>query len=116
MAARYTARLNGVSAAVITRLDVLDTFPSIKVCTTYHIDGTPVENFPASIRQLQLCETIYEEMPGWQEPTTDIRRFEDLPRRARDYVKRLESLIGCPVALVSVGPERDQAIIVKPIL
>jgi adenylosuccinate synthase len=116
VAARYTARLNGVSAAVITRLDVLDTFPSIKVCTTYHIDGTPVENFPASIRQLQRCETIYEEMPGWQEPTTDIRRFEDLPRRARDYVKRLESLIGCPVALVSVGPERDQAIIVKPIL
>jgi adenylosuccinate synthase len=116
VAARYTARLNGVDAAVITRLDVLDTFAAIKVCTSYHIDGTPVETFPARTRELERCETIYEEMPGWQESTKDVRRFEDLPRRARDYVKRLESLMGCPVAIVSVGPERDQAIIVKPIL
>jgi adenylosuccinate synthase len=116
VASRYTARLNGISAAVITRLDVLDTFPSIKVCTSYQIDGVPMETFPGSTRQLKRCEPIYEELPGWQESTKEIRRFQDLPRRARDYVKRLESLMGCPAALVSVGPERDQAIIVKPIL
>lgn len=116
VAARYTARLNNIDAAVITRLDVLDTFASIKVCTAYHINGAPVTTFPASTPKLAQCETILEELPGWQEPTTHVRRFQDLPRRARDYVKRLESLLGCPVALVSVGPERDQAIIVKPII
>ena len=116
VAARYTARLNGISGAVITRLDVLDTFTSLKICTAYEVDGVPTETFPGSMRHLQRCEPIYEELPGWQEPTSGVRRFEDLPRRAREYVKRLEHLIGCPVALVSVGPERDQAIIVQPIL
>ena len=116
VAARYTARLNGLSGAVITRLDVLDTFRSIKICTSYQMGGVPVDTFPANTRRLLRCEPIFEELPGWQEPTTDVRRFEDLPRHARDYVKRLETLIGCPVALVSVGPERDQAIIVKPII
>jgi adenylosuccinate synthase len=116
VAARYTARLNWLSGAVITRLDVLDTFASIKICTAYQVDGTPVDHFPASLGRLQCCEPIFEELPGWQEPTTHIRRFENLPRHARDYVKRLEQLIGVPVALVSVGPEREQAIIVKPIL
>ena len=90
--------------------------PELKICTAYEVDGTPVDKFPASMRQLVRCEPIYEELPGWQEPTSHVRRFDDLPRHAREYVKRLEHLIGCPVALVSVGPEREQAIIVQPIL
>jgi adenylosuccinate synthase len=111
--ARDTARLNNIDAAVITRLDVLDTFASIKVCTAYHINGAPVTTFPAA---RPACARRSGGAAGWQEPTTHVRRFQDLPRRAQDYVKRLESLLGCPVALVSVGPERDQAIIVKPII
>ena len=113
VAARYSVRLNGLSTAVVTRLDVLDTFPTLKICTGYHIDGVAVEAFPASTAQLERCEPIYEELPGWQRPTTDIRRFEGLPREARAYVQRLESLLGCPVEIVSVGPERDQAIVVN---
>src|SRR3990170_614836 len=116
LAARYTARLNGLTAAVITRLDVLDSFPSLKVCTGYHIDGVPVESFPASTSQLERCEPIFEEMAGWQQPTTHVRRFDDLPAEARAYVRRLESLLGGPVEIVSVGPERDQAIVVNQLL
>ncbi len=113
VAARYTARLNGLSSAVVTRLDVLDSFPTLKICTGYHIDGVPIESFPASTAQLERCEPVYEELPGWQQPTTHIRRFEDLPREAQAYVRRLESILGCPVEIVSVGPERDQAIVVN---
>jgi len=116
VAARYTARLNGLTGALITRLDVLDSFKSLKICTGYHIDGRPVEGFPASTWELARCEPIYEEVPGWEKDTSGVRLFDDLPAAAQAYVRRLESLIGCPVAIVSVGPERDQAIIVKPVL
>lgn len=116
VAARYTCRLNGLSGALITRLDVLDTFKALKICTGYHIDGVPVEGFPASTWELARCEPIYEEVPGWEQDTSGVRLFDDLPAAAQAYVRRLESHIGCPIAIVSVGPERDQAIIVKPVL
>jgi adenylosuccinate synthase len=116
VAARYTARLNGLSAALLTRLDVLDTFKTLKICTGYQIDGTAVQGFPASTWELARCEPIYEEVPGWEKDTAGVRRFEDLPVAAQAYVRRIENLIGCPIAIVSVGPERDQAIIVKPVL
>jgi adenylosuccinate synthase len=115
VAARYTARLNGLSAALLTRLDVLDTFKTLKICTGYQIDGTAVQGFPASTWELARCEPIYEEVPGWEQDTAGVRRFEDLPVAAQAYVRRIESLMGCPIAIVSVGPERDQAIIVKPV-
>ncbi len=115
VAARYTARLNGLSAALLTRLDVLDSFKSLKICTGYQIDGTAVQGFPASTWDLARCEPIYVEVPGWEQDTAAARRFDDLPVAAQAYVRRIESLIGCPIAIVSVGPERDQAIIVKPV-
>ncbi|HEY8491887.1 MAG TPA: adenylosuccinate synthase, partial [Dehalococcoidia bacterium] len=115
VAARYTARLNGVHAAVLTRLDVLDQFSTIKVCTGYQTNGDILETFPANPAVLARCTPVYEELPGWETPTSHARRFEDLPARAQGYVRRIEELIGVPVDLVSVGPERDQAIIVNPI-
>jgi adenylosuccinate synthase len=115
VAARFTSRLNGLSAALITRLDVLDTFKSLKICIGYQIDGREVQGFPASTWDLARCEPIYEEVPGWEQDTTGVRRFEDLPVEAQAYVRRLEGLLGCPIAIVSVGPERDQAVIVKPV-
>jgi adenylosuccinate synthase len=115
VAARYTTRLNGLSAALLTRLDVLDTFKALKICTGYQIDGTAVRGFPASTWELARCEPIYEEVPGWEQDTAGVRRFEDLPVAAQAYVRRIETLMGCPIAIVSVGPERDQAVIVKPV-
>ena len=88
----------------------------LKVCVAYNINGRRVDAFPSSRLALEAAEPIYEELPGWQEETSHCRRFDDLPANAQRYVRRIEDLIGAPAALVSVGPERDQAIIVDPIL
>jgi adenylosuccinate synthase len=116
VAARFSTCINGFSGVALTRLDVLDTFASIKVCTGYKVNGDIIDQFPSSSAVLQRCRPIYEELPGWQSPTTHLRHFEDLPPLARSYIKRLEELIACPVSLVSVGPRREQTIIVRPIL
>jgi adenylosuccinate synthase len=116
VAARYTARLNGVTSAVFTRLDVLDTFERIKVCTAYEIDGVVMENFPASTNVLSRCTPVYEEFEGWMTPTGAVRDFEDLPANARKYVRRVEAVLGAPIDLVSVGPERDQAISIRQVM
>jgi adenylosuccinate synthase len=116
VASRYTVRLNGLTSIAMTRLDVLDQYPSLKVCTAYRLDGEATKTFPSSIRALERVEPIYEELPGWQKETKEVRAFEDLPPQARAYVQRIQELVGCPIDLVSVGPEREQAIIVKPII
>ncbi len=116
VAARYTVRLNGLSSVALTRLDVLDGFPTIQVCTAYRLDGQPVTVFPASTRALTRCQPVYEELSGWQQETSGVRRFEDLPPAAKAFVQRIQELIGCRIDLVSVGPERDQAIVISPII
>ncbi len=116
VAARYSARINGVTSAVVTRLDVLDRFPALRVCTAYEVDGAVLRSFPASTTVTARCTPVWEDWPGWQTPTSDVRRFDDLPAAAQSYVRRLEELLGCPVDMISVGPERDQAIQVRPIL
>jgi adenylosuccinate synthase len=116
VAAHYTARLNGVAAIALTRLDVLDQLPTIKVCTAYQLDGERTYSLPASGAALMRAKPEYEEMPGWNEDTSGARRFQDLPENARAYVRLIEELLAAPVHLVSVGPERDQAIPIKPIL
>ena len=113
---RYSASLNSVTAVAVTRLDVLDPFPSIQVCTSYKVDGVTVDTPPASIAAFERAEPQFEKLPGWQEDTSGARQFEDLPENARAYIRRIEQLLDAPVHLVSVGPEREQVIIVdKPI-
>ena len=115
VAARFSSRINGLTGAVVTRLDILDILPSLKVCVGYELDGKTIDYFPASITELARCKPVYEELPGWQAPTTDIRNYDQLPLEARQYIARLEELIGCPVNLICVGPERAQAIEKAPI-
>ena len=110
VASRYSVRVNGVSSAAITRLDVLDKFPSIEVCTAYQLDGASTDSFPPTTSVLDRVTPVYEEHTGWQEPTSGARRFSDLPKQAQRYVERLEDLLGVPVELVSVGPQREQVI------
>jgi len=110
VASRYSAQVNSVSSVALTRLDVLDPFPSIQVCVSYKIDGKEVHSPPASISAYERAEPQYEELPGWQEDSTRARRFEELPRNAQRYVQRIGELIGRPVEIVSVGPEREQVI------
>ncbi len=116
VAARFTARLNGVTSAVVTRLDVLDAFPVIRVCTAYQVDGAELRSFPANTTVLARCTPVYEDFPGWETPTSDVRRFADLPANAQAYLRRLGELLGAPVDIISVGPERDQCIQVRPVV
>jgi len=116
VAARFSSRINGFTRTALTRLDILDKFPTLKICVGYQLDGKTIDYFPASIAALERCQPIYEELPGWQTPITHVRQYRDLPLRARQYVKRLEKLTGCPIGLICVGPEREQTIEVRPLL
>jgi adenylosuccinate synthase len=112
----FSARVNGFSSFILTRLDILSILPAIKICTAYQIGGKKLSSPPSSVVELAKCEPIYEELPGWQTDIGDIRRFEDLPGEARTYVKRLEELLNCPVSVISVGERREQTIIVQELL
>ncbi|TES84320.1 MAG: adenylosuccinate synthase, partial [Dehalococcoidia bacterium] len=116
VAARFSSRINGLTGAVITRLDILDILPSLKICIGYELDGKKIDYFPGNIAALARCKPVYEELPGWQTDTTDIRDYGQLPEAARNYVSRVEELISCPVNLVCVGPGREQSIEKTPIL
>ena len=108
VAARYTARLSGVDMLSLMMLDVLAALPEIKVCVAYEIDGKRVEHFPSHSDDLRRAVPIYETLPGWQTEVTEVERVEDLPENAMNYVKRIGELVGRPVGVISVGPDRRQ--------
>ena len=107
---RYAARINGVDTVAITKLDVLDTVATIKICTGYRLHEAVLDYPPSNVATLSRVEPIYEEMPGWQQPTTGVRRFDQLPNEARDYIARLCELVGARIGMVSVGPGREQIV------
>ena len=107
---RYAARVNGLTALAITKLDVLDTLDELLVCTGYRINGVVHTEFPADLQLLEHAEPVYETMPGWNQSTQDARKLEDLPAAARAYLDRLEALCETPIAYVRVGTRRDQII------
>jgi adenylosuccinate synthase len=108
--ARYAVLVNGISWWAVTKLDVLDSFETIKICVAYDLDGERIEYLPGSIRKFEACTPIYEEMPGWNTPTGHLRSWEDLPEACKAYIRRLEELTCAPAGLVSVGPRRDETI------
>jgi adenylosuccinate synthase len=107
---RYAARINGVDSVAITKLDVLDTVATIKICTGYRLHEAVLDYPPSNVATLSRVEPIYEEMPGWQQPTTGVRRFDQLPNEARDYIARLCELVGARIGMFSVGPGREQIV------
>jgi len=108
--ARYSAAVNGIDYWAMTKLDVMDTLPVIRICVAYECDGKRLEHVPANIRMLERCKPVYEEMPGWQEPTEHIRTFDGLPEKAKNYVNRLCELTSVQLGLLSIGPGRDSTI------
>ena len=108
VALRYTVRLSGVHGICVSLLDVLSGFEELKIGTAYALDGQVSRQFPSHVDDLRRVQPQYETMPGWQEDITGARSLEDLPRAARDYLDRIAQLVGVPVDLVSVGPERQQ--------
>jgi adenylosuccinate synthase len=107
---RYASRVNGLTDLAVTKLDVLDTFDKIALCTGYQIDGELHEEFPADLTLLERAEPKYEWVPGWKRSTADARRIEDLPAQARTYLDRMRELVDAPITYVSVGTRRDQII------
>ncbi|MDQ6710611.1 MAG: adenylosuccinate synthase [Candidatus Dormibacteraeota bacterium] len=108
--ARYSVALNGIGSIALTKLDVLDGFDPIRICTGYLSKGELLAYPMSNISHLKHCEPVYEELPGWRARTTDVRRPGELPEAARRYIERLSELCGAPVEIVSVGPSRDQTI------
>ncbi len=115
VAGRLSVQVNSLTGLAITRLDVLDILPSIKICTGYRAGGKVVPGFPARLDMLEKCEPVYEELPGWLSPTSSERRYRDLPLAARRYLRKLEEVLACPIDMVSVGPHRDETIMIRPI-
>ena len=109
--ARYARRINGLESLAVTKLDVLDSLEEIKVCVGYRLGGGQVDDVPADIRAFQQCEPVYDTLPGWRRPTTAARAPEDLPARAKDYLKYLGDQVGCEIGLVSTGAERDEVVL-----
>ncbi|MEJ1991251.1 MAG: adenylosuccinate synthase [Maritimibacter sp.] len=109
---RQTCQTSGVNGIALTKLDVLDGFETLKICVGYDLDGTRLDYLPTAADQQARCKPIYEEMPGWSESTEGARSWNDLPANAIKYVRHIEELIDCPVALLSTSPERDDTILV----
>ncbi len=109
---RQTCATGGVSGIALTKLDVLDGFDELRICTGYRIDGELLDHLPTAAERQARVEPVYETLPGWQASTAGARSWADLPAEAVKYVRRIEELIRCPVALVSTSPERDDTILV----
>jgi len=110
---RKAARLNGLTGLSITKLDVLSGLETIKVAAAYQYNGERLTEFPTAMRELEACEPIYEEVPGWSEDINTARTLADLPENARSYVRRIEELVETPVHIISVGPGREQTIVLQ---
>jgi len=109
---RQTCVTSGVNGIALTKLDVLDGFDTLRICTGYDLDGQVLDHLPTASDAQARCVPIYEDMPGWSESTEGARSWADLPAAAIKYVRRVEELIGCPVALLSTSPEREDTILV----
>ena len=109
-------RMSGLTGLSIMLLDVLTGIDTLKLCTAYKLDGEIIHSLPATIYDLERVEPVYEEMPGWKEDNTHVTSFEELPVNCQNYLKRISELVHCPIAIFSVGPDREQTIILKEIL
>jgi adenylosuccinate synthase len=112
-ALRRSIQINGVTGMCITKLDVLDGIDELNLCVGYQLDGKPTDLLPLGADEVSRCEPVYEIMPGWSGSTVGIKRYEELPAEARAYLKRIESLCGVPVDMISTGPDREETIVLR---
>jgi len=112
---RHARRVSGITGLSLNSLDVLAGLETVKICTAYKYRGEVIEHYPASLKMLSECEAVYEELPGWSEDLSGVRKLEDLPTNARRYLDRVAELTGIPIAIFSVGRNREQTNLVRPI-
>ncbi|HEY9050724.1 MAG TPA: adenylosuccinate synthase, partial [Gammaproteobacteria bacterium] len=113
VAMRRAAQVNSLSGLCITKLDVLDGLDTLKICTGYQYNGNTIDLPPIGADAFEKCEAVYEEIPGWKESTVGVRKLEELPQNARNYLDRLAEVVGVPVDIISTGPERDETIVLR---
>jgi adenylosuccinate synthase len=112
-ALKRSIQINGVSGLCVTKMDVMDGIEVIKLCTGYKINGEIVDILPVGADELSICSPVYEELPGWSESTFGVKRYEDLPLNARNYLKRIEEVTGAPIDIISTGPDREETIVMR---
>lgn len=110
---KRSVQINGVSGICLTKLDVLDGIETLRLCTGYKIDGKSVDIFPSGAEEAARCEPVYEDMPGWKEPTIGVKSLDALPANARAYIKRIEELVQVPIDMISTGPDREETIVLR---
>ncbi len=110
---KYSAQINGIREVALTRLDILDTFDKIKLCVGYKYKGEVIDRPPFGDWALEECEPVYEEIDGWKENISDARKYEELPKRARNYIERISHLTNTEPVIISIGPARRQTILMK---
>ena len=108
-------RMSSLTGISLMLLDVLSGLKTLKICTAYELDGKIIKALPSTIKQLNRVKPVYEEMPGWDEDITKVTSFEELPENCQKYLRRIEELINCPIAIFSVGPDREQTIVLREI-
>lgn len=113
---RYSTELNGFTSGILTRLDILDEMKTVKICVAYKVGDKIIDRFPADVESLANCVPIYEDIPGWRTDTSQARTEKQLPANARKYIRRLEDLTKCPFHIISIGPRRDQSIVIKDVI
>ena len=109
---KYAGQLSGIDYMAVTRLDILDGFDEIKMCVAYEVDGKIINEIPACLKILAKVKPVYETFEGWKVDISKIRRYEDLPANAKKYLQRMAEVTKIDLGIVSVGPNRDQTIIV----
>lgn len=113
VALRHSKRVAGIDALSLNLLDVFSGLKTVKIAVAYELDGQKIDYYPASLKELERCKPIYEELPGWDEDITKVTKLEDLPENARHFLSRISELVGVPLVTVSVGPDREQTIVLK---
>ena len=113
VALRHAKRVAGINALSLNLLDVFSGFDKIKIATAYELDGEKIDYYPASLKELYRCKPVYEELPAWEEDITNVKTWEDLPENAKKFLNRVSELVGVPLVTVSVGPDREQTIVLK---
>lgn len=113
VALRHSKRVAGIDALSLNLLDVFSGLKTVKIAVAYELDGQKIDYYPASLKELERCKPIYEELPGWDEDITKVTKLEDLPESARHFLSRVSELVGVPLVTVSVGPDREQTIVLK---
>lgn len=113
VALRHSKRVAGIDALSLNLLDVFSGLKTVKIAVAYELDGQKIDYYPASLKELERCKQIYEELPGWNEDITKVTKLEDLPENARHFLSRVSELVGVPLVTVSVGPDREQTIVLK---